>query len=339
MMYVNQVDNPWIFYVLRFLLGVAEAGFFPGMILYLTYWFPAAARARAVARFMTATAIAGVIGAPISNAILKMDGLAELKGWQWLFLLEGIPSIAVGVLVLLFMTDRPELASWLTVEERTWLTDRLKREQAHRERHHQYSLLQALSHARVWMLTVPYFALAMSSYGFVLWLPQIIKRSSGLADDQVILLSAIPFLVAAVSMVIWGHHSDHTRERRLHTALPAFAASIGFTICAIFLDSPVVALFGLSLCALGIWSMLGPFWALPTSFLSGTAAAGGIALINSVGNLGGFVGPYTVGALKVSGDSFVPGLLALAGVIAVGGAVILAVRHDPALEHVDNESS
>jgi D-galactonate transporter len=339
MMFVNAVDGPWLFYLLRFLLGLAEAGFFPGMILYLTYWFPAAVRARAVSRFMTATAMAGVLGALFSRAILRMDGLAGLNGWQWLFLLEGIPSVIVGVLVFLFMTDRPEKASWLTSDEKNWLIDRLRREQEHREKHHRFSLFQALSNGRVWLLTVPYFALAMTSYGFQQWLPLILQASSGFDDDQVILLTAIPYAVAAISMVIWGHHSDHTKERRLHTAIPALAAAGGLAVLSVFLHSWLLTLLASCLVAFGLWCMLGPFWALPTAFLSGTAAAGGIALINSVGNLGGFAGPYSVGRLKDMTQSFVPGLVILAGMMAIGAIVVLLFRHDRRLEHHETQES
>src|SRR5207249_1303115 len=228
------------FYVLRFLLGVAEAGFFPGMILYLTYWFPAAEQARAVARFMTATAIAGVVGGPISGKILEqLGGVGGLAGWQWLFLLEGLPAVGFGLVVLGYLTDRPADADWLAPAERAWLSERMRREHAERAERHGYSLIQALVHGRVWRLA-------------------------------------------------------------------------------------------LSLGALGMWSGLGPFWARSATFASGSAAAGAIALVNSVGNLGGFLGPFLVGLVKEHTDGFAGGLAVLAGWLVLAGVIALGLRDEAA---------
>ncbi len=322
------VSDATTFYVLRFLLGVAEAGFFPGMILYLTYWFPSAERARAVAQFMTATAVAGVIGGPVSGALLELHGLAGLAGWQWLFLVEGLPAIVLGLVVLVYLTDRPEQASWLTPQQRTWLAGRLAAERASTERRHGRDLWRALAHPRVWSLCLLYFVLVLGIYGVSLWLPQMLAARVSTSDLGVGVLSAIPYGVAAVAMVLVGGHSDRTAERRGHIAAPALVGALGFVTTATS-DDPVLALSGLSLAALGIWSTLGPFWTLPTAFLSGTAAAGGIALINSVGNLGGFVGPWVLGLLKDATGDFRAGLWFLAlALLAVAGLALRVPREE-----------
>jgi len=311
------------FYVLRFLLGVAEAGFFPGIVLYLTYWFPAAERARAVALFMTATAMAGVIGGPISGALLEMDGLAGLEGWQWLFLLEGLPAVALAFVVLAVLTDRPEEAHWLAAEERAWLIARLGEERSSVEQEHgRTALRHALADGRVWSLGLLYFALVLSIYAVSLWLPQIVAGLAQMSDFEVGVVSALPYVVASVGMVLVGAHSDRTGERRWHIAAPALVGAAGFAASAVFAH-PVAALASLSVAALGIWSALGPFWTLPPAFLSGTAAAGGIALINSIGNLGGFAGPWTLGLVKEATGSFAPGLMLLALSLIVVAALAL----------------
>jgi len=315
------------FYLLRFLLGVAEAGFFPGMILYLTYWFPAAEQARAVARFMTATAMAGVVGGPISGTILaNLGGLGGLAGWQWLFLLEGVPAVAFGLAVLVYLTDRPEQAAWLAPDERTWLAERIGREQAERHERHRYRVAQALAHPRVWLLGLLYFALVCGLYGVSFWIPQIIEGFGGLGYLAVGMVSAVPYLAAAIGMVIVGARSDRRRERRWHLAGPAFVGAAGLLASA-SVTSPVGSLAALSLGALGVWSALGPFWARSTTFASGSAAAGAIALVNSVGNLGGFLGPYLVGLVKQRTHGFA-GLAVLAGGLVLAGVIALALRDD-----------
>jgi ACS family tartrate transporter-like MFS transporter len=317
------VRDPATFYALRFLLGVAEAGFFPGMILYLTYWFPAAERARAVAKFMTATAMAGVIGGPVSGALLELDGLAGLAGWQWLFLVEGIPAVVLGVVVVVFLTDRPEHATWLEPAQRTWLAERLEAERAATSQRHGASLRRALVHPRVWSLGILYFVLVLGVYGVSLWLPQMISTRVRASELEVGILTAIPYAVAAVAMVLTGRHSDRSGERRWHVALPALAGAAGLAASAL-VEAPALGVLGLCLAALGIWSSLGPFWTLPTAFLSGTAAAGGIALVNSVGNLGGFVGPWVLGLLKDATGDFRAGLAFLA--LGLAAAAALALR-------------
>ena len=329
------VKSPLSFYLLRFFLGIAEAGFFPGIILYLTYWFPTIQRAKAVALFMTATAIAGVVGGPLSGLLLTLHGIAGLAGWQWLFLVEGLPAIIMGFVVLNYLCERPEQAEWLEPEERFWLQERLQLESEHKQRHNSYTLLQALVNPKVWLLSLIYFTLVIGIYGISFWLPQIIKGFSGLSDLWVGFLSVIPYLVGAIGMVFVGSHSDQTRERRAHVAIPAFIGAFGLVLSASHSHEPMTALASLSLAALGIWGALGPFWALPTAFLSGTAAAGSLALINSVGNLAGFVAPYVIGLIKDATNSFTGGLLVMTAALLVGGILTLVVHHDSFLEQLD----
>jgi ACS family tartrate transporter-like MFS transporter len=263
------------FYTLRFLLGAAEAGFFPGMILYLTYWFPERERAQAVALFMTANALAGVVGGPLSGALLTMDEMGGLGGWQWMFLLEGLPAVALGFVVLLWLPNGPQDARWLTDPERRWLQQRLAAERAGQS-HNRLTVLQVISNGRVWHFSILYFALVVGLYSISFWLPQILKGLSGSSDFVVGLLSALPFVVAAIGMVWIGHHSDRHAERRWHVALPALGAAAGLALSALA-ASPLFALVATSLAALGIWGALGPFWAMPTAVLSGSAAAAGLA--------------------------------------------------------------
>ncbi|TAM60209.1 MFS transporter [bacterium] len=329
------VHSAGMFYTLRFLLGVAEAGFFAGMILYLTYWFPAAERAKAVAGFMTAVAVAGVIGNPISGLLLKLEGVAGLHGWQWLFLLEGIPSIILGFVVIGYLTDKPEQATWLTEAERGWLIGHLKSERDEKERRERFSLMQALVNGRVWLLALIYLGIVIGLYGFVIWLPTIIKGmlAAGTSNSAVAYLSAIPFVFAAIAMVIVGRSSDSSRERRWHVAGPAFVGALGLVV-SVYLHSAVGAFIGLIFGAIGIYAALGPFWTFAPAFLTGTAAAGGIALINSIGNLGGFLGPYVVGAVKTRTGSFTDALGFLIAALIVAGVLALLMPHrEPGTAH------
>ena len=321
MLFVNSATT---FYVLRFLLGIAEAGFFPGIILYLTHWFPARERARAVGLFMTATAMAGVIGAPISSALLQLHGAGGLHGWQWLFLLEGVPAMLLTPVVLLYMTERPSDAKWLTAGERAWLTHEIETEHAQTEHAH-VTLRAALTSVRLWIVSLPYFCIVVAFYGIAFWLPQIVQGSSGFSSAMVVLLSAIPYVAAAIGMSVTGWHSDSTGERRWHVAGPCLIGALGFILTIFVPQTPAFALTTLSIAAFGIWGTLGPYWTLPTAFLRGTAAAGGIALVNSVGNLGGFVGPSLVGWIRDATGGFTAGLLTLAVILVIGAAVALAL--------------
>ncbi|HEY1401821.1 MAG TPA: MFS transporter, partial [Terriglobales bacterium] len=274
------VSGPRSFYSLRFLLGAAEAGFFPGVIFYLKNWFPVRARARTVARFMTAAPLSGVVGGPVSGALLGLHLTAGLAGWQWMFLLEGIPAVLLGAVVLLYLVDRPEEAAWLSNKEREWLlaTLRLEREQVPAVS----GTFSALTMGPIWMLALVYFGLNTASYGVSLWLPTLIKSLSGVSNFTVGMLSAIPYVAAALAMVAVGLHSDRSGERRWHTAVPALAGAIALSGAA-YSTSVGPSIFLISVAVLGVFSMMGPFWSMPTSLLSGTAAAAGIAIINSIG--------------------------------------------------------
>ena len=325
------VRGPLSLYGLRFLLGAAEAGFVPGIIYYLSGWFPAAERARAIARFMAAVPLSGVVGGPLSGALLSLNGHLGLAGWQWLFLLEGLPAVVLGLVVLVYLTERPEEAAWLTLTERVWLSTHLSQEREQCERRHGLSVLQALSNGTVWQLGLLGFAFGFSGLG--LWLPQIVRGLSGLSDFMVGLVSAVPYLAAAAAMVLVGAHSDRSGERLLHIVASATAAAFGFLASA-YLHSPVLAVLGLSLAAAGLSSAQGPFWALPSAFLSGPAAAGGIALINSVANVSNFVDPYVIGLLKGASGNFHSGLLLLALVPLAGAVLALRLRRAPVLTSV-----
>jgi len=319
------VHTPSSFYALRFLLGVAEAGFFPGIIFYLTYWYPAQARARTYAWFLAAIPVCGVIGGPVSGALLGLDGRLGLQGWQWLFLLEGIPSVLVGLAVLRLLPDRPRDARWLRPAEREWLEERMEAERPHGVSSHGASLRGALDNPLVWWLALSYFLLIVPLYGFALWLPQLVKASGDFSNFEVGVITAIPYAVAAVGMVLVGRRSDRTGERHLHLALPALAGALGF-LAVTRTESTALLIAALSLTAFGVLGWLGPFWALPTAFLREQAAAGGIALINSLGAFGGFVGPYLIGRVKEQTGEFAPGLLLLAGFLVAAVVIVLGLR-------------
>jgi len=316
------VKGPVSFYMLRFLLGVAEAGFFPGVILYLTYWFPNGVRGRAIARFMTASAVAGAIGSPISGLLLSMDGAGGLDGWQWLFLIEGIPAIVLAFVTLWYLPDGPAKASWLSSEEKEWIASRLAQPDQ--------SAGEAIRTGRVWMFAWVYFGIVMGFYGITFWLPQIVKAFSGVSDFLVGCLAAIPWIAATIFMVLWSKHSDATRSSRSHVAISAAAGAAGLIVAGL-VASPVLELAALSLAAAGIWGTLGPFWAMSSESLAGTGAAAGIALINSVGNLGGFLGPYLIGFVLTRTNSYTWGLITLA-LFPLAGAALTLLRHGHAGE-------
>jgi D-galactonate transporter len=322
------IKTPAGFYALRFLLGVAEAGFFPGVIYYLGLWFPARERASAVARFMTATAISGIVGGPLSGALFTLDGVAGLAGWQWIFIAEGIPSIVLGITTLFFLTDHPAAAKWLSTEERSYLDATMRVETNDIARRGHVSLRHALLHPRVWQLSLLSFTLLVGMYSISFWLPQIVKSFSGPDNVEVAFLSAIPYIAAAIAMVVVGAHSDRKEERRVHIAFAAVAGAVGLAASTL-VHTPISALISLSLAAIGIFSAIPVFWALPTAFLSGTAAAGGIALINSVGNLGGFIGPYLMGRLRDATGDFTRSLLTVAGLLVGSAALAVSLRRSP----------
>ena len=330
------VSTPREFYALRFLLGVAEAGFFPGMILYLRSWFPAGARARAVAWFMTANPLAGVIGGPISGALLGMHQLG-IAGWQWLFVLEGAPAIVLALVVLATLKDNPAQATWLRSEEKLWLVATLEGEREQQAKISGSDIWAAFLNWRIWLLTVVFFGLTTSGYGIVLWLPKFIHSLSEANNLGIGFISVIPYAAAAIGMVLVGTHSDRTGERRWHLAGSALTAAAALVLAA-YTHSIVPALAAVSLGLTATFSMQGPFWATATSLLSGTAAAAGIALINSVGNLGGFFGPYIIGVKRSSGGGFRGGMLIIAGFLALAALLATVVQppREPAVPDPSN---
>lgn len=323
MMFVTTVRS---FYTLRFLLGLAEAGFFPGMIFYLRSWFPASARARTGALFMTAGPLSGVLGGPISGALLSLHRDGGLAGWQWLFLLEGLPAIFLGIVVYFLLEDSPGDARWLSPDERTWLAETLRQEDAAKTGAHGTApWWRIFLDVRVWLFALVYFCLNTSSYGIGLWLPSVLKNLSSRGNLEIGILSAIPYLTAAVGMVLAGQHSDRTGERRWHVAVAALVAS-GALLLAAASTTTAATVAAFSLAVLGINCMLGPFWAMPGTLLTGATASAGIALINSIGNLGGFFGSLILGLAKTSSGNFKGGLSLLAGGMAIGAVLVLLVR-------------
>jgi MFS family permease len=310
------------------LLGVAEAGFFPGIIFYLTLWFPAEYRARIVGYFMAAIPLSTVIGAPISGVLLYLHGGLGLAGWQWLFIIESVPAIILSAVVFFYLTDRPAGAAWLAPDERDWLAERLELEHRQREAVRSYSVAQSLVNPRVLGLSLVYFGAVATNYGLSFFLPQIVK-AFGLNTFLTTLVSATPYVAGLIGMVWWGRRSDRVAERRFHTAFPLFVAAVGIAISTA-LDDPTLKMISLCIAGFGIFACLPVFWTLPTAFLSGAAAAAGIAVINSIGNLAGFAGPFAMGWIKDHTGSYTGGLLLLAalGLIAMG--IVLMLGHGEA---------
>ncbi|SAL78310.1 major facilitator transporter [Caballeronia arvi] len=317
------ISTPTMFYVMRFLLGAAEAGFFPGIILYLTYWFPARRRARITTLFMTAIALSGLIGGPISGWIMDAFHMKNgWHGWQWLLLLEGIPSIIVGIVVFMKLDDRIAKAKWLTTEERELLERNIAADNVAKEDH---SIGKILSSPKVWLMSLIYFSFVMGLYGVSFWLPTIIK-SMGVSNAlHVGLLSAIPYGAAVIGMLYAARSADRSGERRWHIAIPAFLGAIGLVLSVIWASNTTLAMLGLTLATMGILTTLPLFWSLPTAFLAGTGAAAGIAMINSLGNLAGFLSPYLVGWLKQATASNSSGMYMLAGFLVLGALLVLSV--------------
>jgi ACS family tartrate transporter-like MFS transporter len=315
------VEGPNSFYALRFLLGAAEAGFFPGIILYLSYWFPARQRAAVTAIFMAAAPLSTVLGSPVSGALLEMHGLLGLSGWQWMFIVEAVPALILGVMVLFYMTDRPEKAKWLRDDERNWLVTTMNAEAAKKASTANHSVWRGLADPRVIALSLVYFGTSAGLYTLGIWAPQIIKEF-GLSSLQVGFLNALPGIVAIVAMVLWARHSDRSGERTWHVVGACLLASLGLVLAG-FAGSVLAVLLALTLVNIGISSAKPPLWSMPTLFLSGSAAAAGIATINSIGNLGGFVGPAMIGWIKDLTGSFQGGLFFVAGLLVL--SVILTL--------------
>ncbi|GFE82994.1 MFS transporter [Steroidobacter agaridevorans] len=316
------VQGPKSFYAVRFLLGIAEAGFFPGIIFYLTCWFPSQHRARIIALFMIALPLSSVIGAPISTSLLGIEALG-LKGWQWMFLLEAIPTMVLGVAVLAVLPDRPADAKWLADDEKRWLQAELAREHSGSAHDHASSLREALMLPRVWRNGLVYFCILVGLYGFSFWLPQIIASLGGMTNVQVGLVTMIPYSLACVALVLWGRHSDATEERSWHVALPMLLGAAALIVSG-WTSEPFIAFAALCLAAVGIYSGLPSFWALASRGLQGAAAAGAIALINSLGNFGGFLGPAAIGFAKTYTNSYAASLLFIAVFLAVGAVLLIS---------------
>jgi ACS family tartrate transporter-like MFS transporter len=312
------------FLTVRFLLGVAEAGFFPGVLLYFTYWFPAAYRARVVSALFLAVPGSNAVAAALSGAILQLDGAWGLAGWKWMFLLESLPAILLAPVVLVVLTDRPSAATWLSADERAWLEGQLASERRAIEgaRGHM-TLFQALTDGRVVGLSMIYLTIVTATYGITFFLPLIVK-AHGLTDMATGFATAIPYTIGTIGMVLWAYSSDRRHERRWHFFVAAMIAGIGL-VAAGLSTGLVASLAAMSVATVGLYGSKPAFWPLPSTFLSGTAAAGGIAMVNSIGNLGGFVGPYIVGWIKDSTQSYASGLYFLAACAFASGVIALVV--------------
>ncbi len=318
------------YYVMRALLGAAEAGFFPGIIFFLTLWFPAAHRARIISLFMAAIPLSSVIGAPVSSAMLGLDGFLGFKGWQHIFLLQAIPAVLLSVVVFFYLTDSPAQASWLAPEERAWLAARLEAERRQRDAEQRYSVMQALLNPRVLAAALIYFGAVACNYGFSFFVPLIVK-DFGLTNLQTGFATALPYIVGTIGMVWWGRRSDRRQERKGHAGFALFLAAAGLAASTALTD-PAAKMVALCVASFGIFAALPVIWTLPTAFLSGSAAAGGIAVVNAIGNLSGFAGPYAVGVIKDATGSYTGGMLVLAACGVMSMLIVLAVRHSGALE-------
>ncbi len=324
------VNGETSFYVIRFLFGAAEAGFFPGIMYFLTLYFPAKYRGHMVGIFMAAAPVSAVFGAPVSTMILGLPPILGFHGWQMVFILEALPALALGVVTLFYLQDSPAEAHWLDDDERAWLVNRQAAERRQREAVEDLSVMQVLFNPRVLILGIAGFSIAYSIYGIVYFLPQIVKQF-GLTNMQTGLVSAIPFAVGAIGMIWYGRRSDQLLERRSHTSIALIICALGLMATALT-PNPYIRLTALSIASFGAFSVLPVFWSMPTAFLSGAAAAAGVAYINSLANIAGFVGPFVMGWIKDATGSFDGGLLVIGCICSVGAIATLCVHHDTALE-------
>jgi MFS transporter, ACS family, tartrate transporter len=320
------VRNPTSFYTLRFALGVAEAGFLPGIVYYLSNWFPARHRARANAGVFCATVLSPVLGAPLSTAIMSwMHNVGGIPGWQWMFVLEGLPAVLLGIFVLFYLTNKPDEASWLEPSQRTWLAGTMAREKQALERETTYTLRMIWSNKRIWQLGALFSCLNAGSYGLLLWMPQIIKGLGALSDLQVGLLTTVPFVLGFVGQMVVSRHSDRTRERRLHLAGCYLSACV-FLLASAFVSGAFAGYIALCLVGLTLFAGTPIFWTLVGTFMTGAAGAAGIAFINSLAQIGGFFGPYLIGVIKDATQSFTLALCMLAAFLFSAGAIALTLR-------------
>lgn len=322
------IQNSTHFYIARFLLGAAEAGFFPGVIVYLSHWFRYQDRAKAVAMFMAAIPVSNIFGAPLSGFILGIRWFG-LAGWRWVFILEAIPAIVLGITTIFYLTDRPQDAQWLADDERNWISGELEREKTRQKAQRNFSIWEAIRHRNVLLLAAGYFCAVTSAYGFNFWLPTILKKLSGATNLQVSAVAALPYCAGLIAMLIVGWSSDRQRERRWHTALSLIAVSGGLFLSAVAADNVALAVLFFCLAGAGLYSYLPGLWAIPATFLTESAAAAAIGLINSVGNLGGFVGPYVVGYLNNKTNSFYGGGIYLSCSALAAAILILLIKHSP----------
>jgi MFS transporter, ACS family, tartrate transporter len=324
MVFVRDVDT---FYVARILLGLAEAGFFPGIVLYLTYWIPAADRARTGALFMMAAPVAIIVGAPISNRLLALDGTLGLRGWHWLFIMEGLPAVLLGVLALRALTDRPRDAEWLSTADREWLTRTMDEESTRRAATGHTSLARSLRSGRVWLICAVYFLNTVVTYGIFLWLPKMLTEAAGGRQSfGLSLMTALPFAAALLAMFLVGRHSDRTGERKYHVGACAMTAAAGLVLAVAFRGNLWLVVLSFTLSQVGQRSVQGVFWAIPPIFLGGTAAAACIGLINAIGNLGGWVGPSLMGMLRQATGTYSRGLLVLAAALVIETIIVISLR-------------
>jgi ACS family tartrate transporter-like MFS transporter len=319
------VTTEWEFYTARFLLGLAEAGFFPGIIVYLSHWYRYEDRAKAVALFMSALPVAQLVGAPLSGLIMERVHWNGWAGWQWVFILEGVPAIILGVVTIFYLTDRPHQAKWLPEDERNWLTKELERERQEKRKARPLSVWQAFRQREVVTLLSIYFLAVNAYYGFTFWLPSIMK-DVGVSVLKVTFISVIPFSLGLIAMLLVGWDSDKTGERRMHTALPIFAACLGFVFAIASGHNLALIVASFCIVSIGAHSYLPSFWAMPTAFLTESAAAAAIGLINSVGNLGGFAGPWALGYLKDKTGAHSAGMAVLAASLLCAGLLVLAIK-------------
>ncbi|APT55943.1 MFS transporter [Roseomonas gilardii] len=317
------VENAWQFYVLRFLLGVAEAGFYPGVILYLTYWFPSNRRGKMFAIFQAGSPAAGIFGNPLSGWIMQsFDGIKGWSGWQWMFLIEAVPAVVLGLVLIAYLDNGVKSAKWLAEDEKDTLARNIAADSSGKDEHQ--SVFVVLRDPRVWVMCLIYFSFVMGQYGLTFWMPTLVKASGVSGDFNIGLLSAIPFICAIIAMVVFSRSADARRERRWHLVIPALLGAVGFVVAATA-SSTAIAIIFLSMAAAGVLACAPLFWSLPTAFLSGAAAASGIAFINSVANLAGFASPYLIGTLRDMTQSSAMGMYVLAGFLVLGAAIVLMV--------------
>ena len=320
-------QNVYHLYIFRFILGLAEAGFFPGILLYLTYWFPARERARAVGMFMLALPISYIIGAPVSGLILDHIHWGGIEGWRWLFAIEGLPAVILGIVTLFFLPNRPSIAKWLTQEEKDWLNQELDKEHQSKLKEEKLTLKESILSGRVLWLGFIYLSIVIALYGVGFWVPQIVKGfSSGASDTAIGFITAIPYVIGGIAMVLWSRHSDKTLERRYHTALPLIVCGVGLALLTFLTHFATLALIMLTVVIVATFSFFGPFWTLPSLFLTEITAAAGIATINSIGNLGGFIGPYAIGFISDATGSQYGGLFVIVVFAVIGFFVTLGIK-------------